>query len=91
MKSDIFTHQWRLPLVFCLTLMGLGLLLGLNPSPSRADEVIDSAEPAATSVYENDSQENYQDMNKDNYQNTSDYDYQDENKLKSKNDNQEDY
>jgi hypothetical protein len=99
MKSNNFAPQWRsrrdplrgAPLVFCLTLIGLGLFLGLNPSPSQADEVVDPADPAANYEYEDESQINYQEMDKDDYQNSDNYDYQDENKLKSENDNQEGY
>lgn len=69
----------------------LGMLLGLNPSPSLADEAINSIDPTANVDYEDQSQENYQNMGQDNYQNADDYNYQDDNQLKYENDNQVEY
>ena len=99
MKCDHFAPQWRSPLAVLLTLVGLGILLGLTPLPSQANEVVDPADPAANYQDEDDRQEDYQDMNKEDYQNMNqddyrnadDYKYLDENKLKSENDYQEDY
>ena len=60
MKCDHFAPQWRSPLAVLLTLVGLGILLGLTPLPSQADEGVDPADLMAN--YEDESEEDYQDM-----------------------------